>query len=86
LPVATILWESDWARTFGHSRIATLSDNARTERAEAAVLDSSLLPDDSDVAGLEAWIVSPRRADSIAKLSRSGLREAARVRMAIARA
>ncbi|MGH9129359.1 MAG: DUF2130 domain-containing protein [Acidimicrobiales bacterium] len=85
-PVATILWESKRTKTFGNSWIPTLKDNARKERADAAVLVSSTLPDDAEVACLDGvWVVSLRLADSIAELLRSGLIEAARVRTAIAR-
>lgn len=84
--VATILWESKRTKTFGSSWIPTLKDNARKARADAAVLVSSTLPDDVEVACLDGvWVVSLRLADSIAELLRSGLIEAARVRTAIAR-
>ncbi|HTW06427.1 MAG TPA: DUF2130 domain-containing protein [Acidimicrobiales bacterium] len=81
--VATILWESKRAKTFGNGWIPTLKDNARNERADAAVLVSSTLPDDAEVACSDGvWVVSLRLADSVAELLRSGLIEAARVRTA----
>jgi hypothetical protein len=84
--IGTILWESKRARTFGKDWISTLKENARRERADVAVLVSSVLPEGAQIAGRDGvWMVSLHLADSVAEILRAGLLAAAHARTAAER-
>lgn len=75
----TIIWESKRAKHFGRDWIPTLKANARSARADVAVLVTSALPDGQQLADRDGiWIVSLPLAGPIAAMLRAGLLAVAR--------
>lgn len=82
--VASILWESKNANSWGGDWIAKAKQDARREKAQSVVIVSRVRPKGVDGMDLvdEVWVVTPAEAIALAKALRAGILEAADARRA----